>query len=389
LSYADTEARFEEHQSKWPVAIFNEDAYYKYLEPLFKDNTASYLTMLQGSKAEQRKWWLYNRFRYIDSKYNAGDALKDFITVRGYAKNDLTVTPYADIYATIKYGSYLVQKRALRGDSYTLECPLDNVGDTETYIYSASQLAEVTGLDGYKVGYADFSMATKLQSLKLGDVSSSNANLINLYLGNNALLKTLDVRNCPNLGIGADEEGKVQSDVDLSGCTNIEHIYFDGTAIKAAALPVGGNIKTLHLPGTITSLVVRNQKAITDFVLPDYSNITTLRLENVSDVVPTREIFNAIPLVDENGNQIRPRVRLIGFDWTFNSAADILTFYDRLDTMRGLDENGNNMDKAQLSGTVRVNSITGAQLAEMQSRYPDIKVVYQSIVSYLYFYNAA
>ena len=25
--------------------------------------------MLQGSKAEQRKWWLYNRFRYIDSKY--------------------------------------------------------------------------------------------------------------------------------------------------------------------------------------------------------------------------------------------------------------------------------------------------------------------------------
>ena len=70
--------------------------------------------MLQGSKAEQRKWWLYNRFRYIDSKYNAGDALTDVITVRGYAKSDITVTPYADIYASVKYGSYLTQMRALR-----------------------------------------------------------------------------------------------------------------------------------------------------------------------------------------------------------------------------------------------------------------------------------
>ena len=139
LSYEDTERRFEEHQAKWPEAIFNEDAFFKYLQPLIEDNSAAYLSMLQGSKAEQRKWWLYNRYRYLDSKYNAGDALSDVITVRGYAKADITVTPYADIYASVKYGSYLVQQRALRGNSYTLICPLDNVNDTEIYIYSASQ----------------------------------------------------------------------------------------------------------------------------------------------------------------------------------------------------------------------------------------------------------
>lgn len=77
LSFPVTEQRFEEHQAKWPEAVFNEDAYFKYLQPLVEQNTASYLTMLQGSKAEQRKWWLYNRFRYLDSKYNAGDALTD------------------------------------------------------------------------------------------------------------------------------------------------------------------------------------------------------------------------------------------------------------------------------------------------------------------------
>ena len=371
LSYADTEARFEAHQGKWPEAIFNEDSFYKYLEPLFTDGSGAYLGMLQGSKAEQRKWWLYNRFRYMDSKYNAGDSLSDVITVRGYAKSNITVTPYADIYASVKYGSYLVQARALRGSSYTLVCPLDNVNDTEIYIYSASQIKDVGDLSGLKVGYAEFSMATKLQSLKLGDSADtySNPNLTELYLGNNVLMKTIDVRNCPNL----------TQAVDLSGCTGLENVYFDGTAITGCTLPNGGIIKALHLPETITNLTIRNQTGITDFVLPGYANITTLRLENVSGAVPAAEILAAIP---ENS-----RVRLIGFDWSFDTAGDILSLYDRLDTMRGLDEQGNNTDKAQMSGTVRVENITGAQLSEMQSRYPSVTVVYQHITSNLYFYD--
>ena len=109
--------------------------------------------MLLGSNAEQRKWWLYNRFRYIDSKYNAGDSLTDVITLRGYAKSDITVTPYADVYATVKYGSYLVQTRAKRNKSYVMECTLDNVNDTEIYIYFASQLADVGYLSALRVSF--------------------------------------------------------------------------------------------------------------------------------------------------------------------------------------------------------------------------------------------
>ncbi|MBQ9032586.1 MAG: hypothetical protein IJ106_14210, partial [Parasporobacterium sp.] len=165
LSYEKVEQMFEDHQAKWPEAIFNEDAWFKYLAPLVEKGNASYLSMLQGSKAEQRKWWLYNRFRYIDSKYNAGDSLSDVITVRGYAKADITIEPYADVYASIKYGSYLVQARSARNMQTTLECPLDNVNDTEIYIYSASQLADVGDLSGLMVGYADFSKAVKLQAL--------------------------------------------------------------------------------------------------------------------------------------------------------------------------------------------------------------------------------
>lgn len=371
LSYEDTERRFEEHQAKWPEAIFNEDAYFKYLAPLIEDNSAAYLSMLQGSKAEQRKWWLYNRYRYLDSKYNAGDALSDVITVRGYAKADITVTPYADIYASVKYGSYLVQQRALRGNSYTLACPLDNVNDTEIYIYSASQLKDVGDLSGLMVGYAEFALATKLQALKLGDASRtySNTNLTDLHLGNNVLLRTLDVRNCPNL---------VQA-VDVSGCTNLEHVYFEGTGITGLLLPVGGILKTLHLPATITNLTIRNQASLTDLTIPSYTGISTLRLENVSSAVDSKAILQAIPA--------NSRVRLIGIDWAAGTADALMEIIALLDTMRGLDEAGNNTDMAQVSGTISVDTVTGAQLAEIAGKYPDIRVAYEHVTSNLYFYN--
>ena len=371
LSYADTERRFEEHQSKWPEAIFNEDAFFKYLQPLIEDNSAAYLSMLQGSKAEQRKWWLYNRYRYLDSKYNAGDALSDVITVRGYAKADITVTPYADIYASVKYGSYLVQQRALRGNSYTLICPLDNVNDTEIYIYSASQLKDVGDLSGLMVGYAEFALATKLQSLKLGDASAdySNTNLTDLHLGNNVLLRTLDVRNCPNL----------TQAVDVSGCSNLEHVYFDGTGITGLLLPVGGILKTLHLPASITNLTIRNQASLTDLSIPSYAGISTLRLENVSSAVDSKAILQAIPA--------NSRVRLIGIDWAAGDADTLMAIIALLDTMRGLDESGNNTDMAQVSGTISVDTVTGAQLAEIAGKYPDIRVAYEHITSNLYFYS--
>lgn len=371
LSFAVTEQRFEEHQVKWPEAVFNEDAYFKYLQPLVEQNTASYLSMLQGSKAEQRKWWLYNRFRYLDSKYNAGDALTDVVTLRGYAKDDITVTPYADIYATVKYGSYLVQQRANRNVAYTLACPLSNVNDTEIYIYSASQLQSIGDLSGLMVGYADFSMATRLQSLKVGDAadSYSNGNLTELYLGNNTLLRTLDVRNCPNL----------KQAVDVSGCTNIEHLYFEGTAVTGVQLPNGGILKTLHLPETVTNLTIRNQTGITDFVIGGYDNISTLRLENVSEVFDLWEILHSIPA--------GARVRVTGLDRTFEDAAEILAFYDLLDTMRGLDENGNNMEKAQVSGTFTIDTLTGNDLAEMQERYPNIKIQYNHFSAQVNFYD--
>lgn len=371
LTYENVMERFATHQDVWPEAIFNEDAYRKYIEPYEKEGATIYFAMAQGKKELQRTWWLFNRFRYFDAKYDTGTIAQDRILIRIYADADIAITPYADTYLRSKYGSYSYQIRAKRDHEYLLHCYVDAANDLETTLFPASLIAEIADLAPLHIGLADFSKATKLQVLKIGDSAEdySNGNLTELTLGNNTLLHQLDVRNCPNL----------TTSVDLSGCTNIEHVWFTGTGIKGLALPNGGILKTLHLPDTVTNLTLLNQKAITDFRLNSYSQITTLRLENVAEIIPSAEILAAIPA--------NSRVRLIGFDWTMDDADAVFALYDRLDTMRGLDENDGNMDKAQVSGTIHIDSLTGAELAEMQSRYPYITIQYNHITSYLYFYD--
>ncbi|MBR4309476.1 MAG: CotH kinase family protein, partial [Akkermansia sp.] len=185
FSYETVSKRFNEHQDAWPEAVWNEDAYEKYLRPLFDENDASYLTMLQGPKASQRDWWMFNGFRYRDSKYASGDASKNYITLRCYALGDITVTPYSHIWPRIKYASATVIERGKRNQPTTLINPNDKVTDAETYIYSADRLADIGDLSHLYVGYADFTAARKLQRLKLGDGADGyeNTKLNELYVG--------------------------------------------------------------------------------------------------------------------------------------------------------------------------------------------------------------
>ena len=366
LSYDVVEKAYEDHQSKWPEAIWNEDAYYKYLQPLIDDGTGAYLSMLQGSKEEQRKWWLYNRFRYMDAKYNAGDSLSDIVTLRGYAKADITIEPYADIYASVKYGSYLQQVRALRGGSYTLLCPLTNVNDTEIYIYSASQIKSIGDLSGLKVGYAEFSHATRLQSLKLGDGAEdySNGNLTELYLGNNTLLKTLDVRNCPNL----------KQSIDASGCSNLETAWFTGTAITGLSLPNGGIVKELKLPGTLTNFTIRNQKKLETVEIGGYGSLTTLFIENTPNL-PIEDII-------AGANQLS-RVRLVDVNWAARSQETLQATIDKLIAVGGMDENGQNTPNAIVTGKVLVPSITNELLLIIAEHFPELLVIANGAAQYI------
>ena len=362
MGYGPIVQRFAEHQAVWPERVWNEDSWEKYLEPLENDNDASYLPMLQGSKASQREWWLYNGLRYRDSKYQTGDASANYITLRCYAAGDITVKPYSHIWPRIKYGSYTVTARGKRGVNTTLACPLENMNDTEVYIYSADRLAEIGDLKALQVGYANFSMAKKLTKLKLGDGASdySNPNLTGVDVGNNELLTELDVRNCPNLA----------ATVDLSGCTALETVRASGSGIKAVTLPVGGKVHTLDLPGSITNLTIREQKSITSFACAGYGNLTTLQIEN-SPGVPVAAIVAAATGLS--------RARLIGVSLELQDAAVLR----RLAAVGGIDASGGNTDTAVVTGTCHIASIGDKELEQFRALWPGL-VINADAVDYLY-----
>ena len=375
ISYDITIGKFETHQSKWPEAIFNEDMHRKSIESLIVEGSGIYLPMLKGKKEMWMKWWLYNRFRYLDSKYTTGTSKTNTVTIRAHTKGNVTITSYVNMYGHVCYNYVPVEHRMTRGQPYEFVWNATDAEDAIIDIYDADMLTSIEDLSPFMSDLVDMAAATHISHLKIGDASETyrNYNLKSLTVGNNKLLRVLDVRNCPNLG------PDLATPIDLSGCTNIEEVYFDGTALKGLTLPNGGNLKILHLPETMANLKILNQTKLTEFVMPDYSNITTLWLENNSDVIDPITILNDIA---ENS-----RVRIIGFNIS-GTIDEALAFINKLDTMRGLDESGNNVDTAQVSGTIYVPSLTSEQLYNIQSRYPSITVIYNELILYtVRFYN--
>ena len=365
LSYEIMRDAFDDHQNKWPEAIFNEDMYKKCLEAWIEDGDGSYLPMLLGKKELQRAWWLFFRFRYLDSKFVTGTSMENRIMIRAHEQDNIRLVSYVPIYGNVFYNALQVQRRMLNtGEEYEFPWEASGAEDTVIGINDADLLTSLGDLSQLMIETIDLSKATHLTQLKLGNAAEDykNKNLLSLTLGNNTLLKIVDVRNCPSL---------TQS-VDMSGCTGLEEVYFDGTSIASLSLPNGGVLKKLHLPETIVNLTLQNQASLTEFEIPNYSQITTLVLENVSSVVNPLEILTQMPE--------KSRVRIIGFSLNVDDAYEAMDFFNKLNTMRGIDEAGNNVDTAQISGTVNIKVIHQSQLEQLRARYPYITFLYEEML---------
>lgn len=167
--------------------------------------TSAFLYALQGSRTEHRKWFLFNRFRYIDSKYTAGDYQNDFAAMRLYypegelavpVNHDFTLIPFADQYTRVKFGSYLLGDRSYADTPITIAAPVgSHFNDTETIIYGASRITSIGDLSPKYPGTVDLSKATNLTDVIIGNGTAGyrNPNLKSLSLGNNSLLKVLNI----------------------------------------------------------------------------------------------------------------------------------------------------------------------------------------------------
>lgn len=372
LTYEECIRFFDTEQGDaWCEAVYNEDSWYKYVRPLLDEGNGSYLYAAQGSRKMHRRWWLYNRFKYMDSKYIAGDYKNDFATLRLYTPSewegvepnaDMTITSYAGQYVNVQYGSYTAGIRSQKNVPVHIKAPAIQFNDTETIILGAGQISSLGDISSLYPGSVDVSKMTKLVELIIGSGAEGyrNTNMEVLSVGANNLLRKLDIRNCPNL----------KQAIDLALCSNIREIWAEGTGTSAVVLPEGGNLTLLHLPDTITNLTVRNQTELTDagLILDGVRNLSTIRWENTNKA-------NVLSIIDRCfalDTMKLERVRLIGVDWTLSTLDPII----KLISLKGLDENGNNVDKAIITGKCYVSVATDSQINKLKAAFPELAITY-------------
>lgn len=385
ITYDILEDRFiTQGSDKWSESVYNEDSEFKYISMLRSDNDASNLVQLRGSGEEHFRYFIQNRINYCDSKWYAPEYADDYVSLRIYtpvdaagvplenlavpACADITVTPYSNMYAGVRYkaNGTLYQERAEHGIPVTFEAPDEVFNNTETAIYGASELSSLGDLSPLYCGSVKAAKATKLTELIIGSGVDgySNENLWELAVGTNKLLKKLDVRNCPRL----------ESPLALTGCPNIEEIYATGTSITGIDLVDGGILRIAKLPATITNLTLKNQLYIEDFTLTGYENIKTLHLENCPGI-DTWALLNAATSLE--------RLRLTGVDWEFDDAATLMELATR--GLGGINEYGYNTEDPHISGKAHVKTLTGEELAEIQKTFPYLEISYDNLTSQLIF----
>ena len=371
LSYDKIIEYFITRQSdKWCISVYNEDADFKYISMLRSDNNARYLFQVRGTGEEHLKYFAKNRLMYCDSKWNAGYYPDDRVILRLYspagelavpANHSITVTPYSNIYAGVKYNANgtLQQQRAEKNVPVTFRPSADSeFGDTDTYIYGASEMSSIGDLSPMYCGYVDVSKATKLTELIVGSgvEGYSNTNLKTVAVGTNKLLKKIDVRNCPSL----------TDPLSLANCPNIQEVYATGSGITGIELPRSGYLKKVHLPGTLTNLTVTNQQYIEEFTLEGYSNLTTLRIEDTVNI-PVEDIMLNAPNLN--------RIRLIDVQWETESEAALVQTITKFKSCLGLDENGNNTNSSVVTGRVKVHEKVSTEvIGDIYNSFPDLVV---------------
>lgn len=410
---------------------------------------SSNLYQVRGTGEQHLRYFIDNRLNYCDSKWNSGDYPSNFFFLRIYtpstiitdvaAENktdaeliaefgeeqvriykslkavpacpNIKVTPFSAMYAGVRYKSgTLQQERLSAGEDHTFT-PINTAetfGDTETAIYGASELASlgdlsglycgVVNLKGQNTGNTSATQGTvkenKLIELIIGNSNPDyyNDNFREIAVGTCKLLKTIDLRNCAGLGVAGENPQKT---LELSGCPNIEHIYTEGTNLTSIDLPDSGYIKTLHLPKSINTLVIRNQKNISEFIIENdnYSNIKILCIENSN--LNTNEILDKCR--DADDKYTVERVRLTDIEWgnadepliNAEFITSLFPVYDEegklISGVRGIDENNNPLADAYLVGTCYIDKLTGKEYTEINRHYPYLDINYNEMTSDIIF----
>ncbi|MFV0310190.1 MAG: hypothetical protein ACK5KN_00905 [Dysgonomonas sp.] len=365
---------------KWSETVYNHDGQYKYIGPLEEDGDDSYLYALQGSRSRHRIWWLTNRFYYMDGKYFTGDYRAKFAHIRVNTPSGTLVVP-AKVELNIRIGipmyvralvsSYqLSAGRGKAGQTYKITPPTIQYNNTEVFIYGARGIKSLGDLSSSYPGESvNVVECVALEDLIIGNTTAGYANNIlkTLSLGNNTLLQVINVANCKALNQA----------LELGRCYSLRKVEARGSAITGVALPGKGILQELYLPATVTSLYLKNQLSLTNFVIEGYKNLNSIVIDNVSGI----NGYNIVKqTVNTAGNSLS-KVRLTNIDVFDDSSKTLIAML----SMTGEDDNGNATSVAWVTGKIHLASISQSALQQINDNMPYLTVTYDTLLNIIEF----
>ena len=296
--------------------MYNEDAKFKYVLPLLPPTSEDYAYAAQGSRLDHLRWWLSNRFKYLDSKYNyttySGDFIRMRVTATDSSFNSIyTITPDIDMYVGVMVGSNKAYVRATANTPCTINPKIgpSDTNEQEARIYGAKNLLNLGDLSNKYVAEITLSNSSRLKVLTLGSTTSSYKNpyLRSIDVRENTALEELNIANCSGL----------IDHINLAGALGLRKLYAQGTSITGVSLPESGSLTTLNLPTTVNTLVITNQIHLSSFTFSGKA-LTTLKIIN------TPYITDTYTLVSNSINTLT-EVELDSINWIVaNNKQDIL-----------------------------------------------------------------
>lgn len=353
---------FREYQSAVCEALRAEDMHNKYFVPWLNGDASAYAAKCLGTKEDQREQFFRYQEVYKGSQYcdltNRNDAISMHVTMETAGDGDLTITTYSDLYIVVMYGNGgRVAKRVKRNIPTRIECPTDSLGDTEIYIFAASSLTAISSLAAMKPKFVLATTAERLQELTVGsgEPGYRNLNLNQIGVGNNRMLKTLDLRGCPNLVTA----------LDLSGMTSLQRFLASGSGITGVSFARGCPLSEIRLPA-VSSLTAQEMREVQEFWM-DPNGLTLIRVEDCPGI-DTLAICKGAGKLE--------RGRITGIDWNDSDAATLL----RLAGLAGYDGQGKPTDRFVLTGKAHVGMITQEQIYAVRGAFPELELSYDQVV---------
>ncbi|WP_290393353.1 hypothetical protein [uncultured Duncaniella sp.] len=310
---------FNERQSdKWCEAVKNADSKYKYIDSfgnLSEDGsgqTNNYLDMAQGDREEHRKWAMYERFQYQNAKWGAGSFRESRIYLRANTAGESSVPAKVAVDLTAAQDWYFAfrfsandgwnPQRIEEGKTVHFEAPAGSMpNDTETYIHQADRLSDIGDISTLYPTTCDIAQGRMLRQLVVGNKTAGyRGKLAELTFGTHPLLKYINVVNLQTLA----------KPLDVSGCTALEEIEAQGSAITGVNLAAGCNISKMHLPETLVQLRLADLPMLSSegLVLDGVGNIHMVDITNCPNLNPM-DILEQI--TQEPGNSLQ-YVRISG-----------------------------------------------------------------------------